>query len=341
MRSTALPRTSATSTSASAELSRTIKDISHGQIEKGDDSNGSAAPQSSRTRNGAPLPHYLCETTYKKDRLFRVLYAISVLINVAYFAVRVAYIVTGRVKVTAAADATDQELSRVQRQNDAAVIYSSLVLVAELGGFVLVHLGQQMFTRQRTKFTTMTDDNVARLRTVRHGRRLRMLTPPWRAALRSQSVACPALWLAQQPVLARYACAVESACSAQHHNAGRTSPTLCTARSASCASPAQHRGATCRCATPAASCSTSTASCAPTPRPPPRSRRACGTCLMRRCPSTPTSPSTSPTTATPSPRGPASAPLSSACAPRVRTPALYATALVQHDRTRATQQIAG
>lgn len=158
-----------------AELSRTIQDISHGQLKKDDDSNGSATRSSQPGRTPAHeddharanVPHYLCETSYKKDRLFRVLYALSVLINAAYFAVRIAYIVTGRVKVTAAIDANDKELSRVARQNDAALIYSILVLVAELGGFVLVHLGQQMFTRQRTNFTTMTDDNVARMRTVR------------------------------------------------------------------------------------------------------------------------------------------------------------------------------
>lgn len=96
------------------------------------------------------MPHYLAKTTLHKDRLFRVLYALSILVNLAYFVIRIVYIITGRVKVRAPDEdnATDANLAAVRRQNSAAIAYSIVVLIAEFGGFVLVHAGQQMFTRQ-------------------------------------------------------------------------------------------------------------------------------------------------------------------------------------------------
>ena len=99
--------------------------------------------------------------------MFKALYIISILVNVAYFAIRIVYIVTGRVKVSAPEDASESQLDAVATQNKSAVIYSSIVLVAELGGFVLVHVGQQMFTRQRTQFAEMTADNVSKMAQVR------------------------------------------------------------------------------------------------------------------------------------------------------------------------------
>ena len=103
----------------------------------------------------------------RKDRTFKFLYVISILINVAYFALRIVYIVTGRVKVTAPANASQSQLDAAATQRSAAVVYSIIVLVAELGGFVLVHVGQQMFTRQQTQFATMTPDNVSKMAQVR------------------------------------------------------------------------------------------------------------------------------------------------------------------------------
>ena len=45
--------------------------------------------------------------------------------------------------------------------------WSIIVLAAEIGGFVLVHLSQQMFIRQDTKFYEMAPDRVAQLKKVR------------------------------------------------------------------------------------------------------------------------------------------------------------------------------
>lgn len=115
---------------------------------------------------GKAVPHYLSKTIYQQDRTFRWLFAFSVLFSVAYFAVRVVYIVTGRVKVGMTADASPEQIRNVNRQNNSAIIYSSIVLVAEFGGFLLTHLGQQMFTRQRTRFGKMTDTNVERMKQV-------------------------------------------------------------------------------------------------------------------------------------------------------------------------------
>jgi hypothetical protein len=45
--------------------------------------------------------------------------------------------------------------------------WSLIVLAAEIGGFVLVHLSQQMFIRQDTKFYEMTEKNLERVTQVR------------------------------------------------------------------------------------------------------------------------------------------------------------------------------
>lgn len=113
-----------------------------------------------------PVPHYLSKTIYRQDRTFRWLFAFSVLFSMAYFAVRIVYIVTGKVKVGLPADATAEQIRTISRQNQSATVYSSIVLVAEFGGFLLIHLGQQMFTRQRTRFGKMTDANVERMKLV-------------------------------------------------------------------------------------------------------------------------------------------------------------------------------
>ena len=123
---------------------------------------GSGRPGAAHARR-KPVPHYLSKTTLHKDRLFRIMYVLSVLVNIAYFALRLVYICTGRVKVAAPEDASQSELDAAEKQNDSALTYSIIVLVAELGGFVLVHAGQQMFTKQRTQFAKMTDENVAKM----------------------------------------------------------------------------------------------------------------------------------------------------------------------------------
>jgi hypothetical protein len=45
--------------------------------------------------------------------------------------------------------------------------WSCVVLAAEIGGFVLVHLSQQMFIRQDTKFFEMAPERIQQLRDVR------------------------------------------------------------------------------------------------------------------------------------------------------------------------------
>lgn len=45
--------------------------------------------------------------------------------------------------------------------------WSLIVLAAEIGGFVLVHLSQQMFIRQDTRFYEMSPDRVRQLKQVR------------------------------------------------------------------------------------------------------------------------------------------------------------------------------
>lgn len=73
---------------------------------------------------------------------------------------------TGRVQILAAPPEEDDSDSNVDLQNRTALVYSIVVLVAELGGFVLVHAGQQMFWRQRTKWALMDERNVAGMREV-------------------------------------------------------------------------------------------------------------------------------------------------------------------------------
>lgn len=164
-----------------ADLTHNLTDISMSQMKK--HSNDAIAaeydtPQATEMRTttsddagppakpGKSVPHYLSKTMYRQDRTFCWLFAFSVLFSVAYFAIRVVYIVTERVKVGMTSDATPEQIRNVKRQNDSAIIYSSIVLVAEFGGFLLTHLGQQMFTRQRTRFGKMTDANVERMKQV-------------------------------------------------------------------------------------------------------------------------------------------------------------------------------
>lgn len=163
---------------ALAELSRTLQDISKEQTHsQGSYTQRPSVESSVRvTANQAYLqsprskrvPHYLAETTLHKDRLFRYLYGISIFINVVYFALRIVYIVTGKVKVRPpdGETATEEQLQAVEDQNAWAIVYSSIVLVAEFGGFILVHVGQQMFTRQKTKFAKMSPENVAKMSQV-------------------------------------------------------------------------------------------------------------------------------------------------------------------------------
>lgn len=57
-------------------------------------------------------------------------------------------------------------LRRIVEDNTYSFWWSCCVLAAEIGGFILVHLSQQMFCRQDTKFFEMSPERVAQLREV-------------------------------------------------------------------------------------------------------------------------------------------------------------------------------
>lgn len=115
---------------------------------------------------GEPVPHYLSKTTYIQNHTFRRLFGLSIFFSFVYFALRVVYIAMNNVKVAVPADSTPETLRLVERQNRVALLYSTIILCAELGGFILVHVGQQMFTRQKTKFGKMPDVNVEKMKQV-------------------------------------------------------------------------------------------------------------------------------------------------------------------------------
>lgn len=58
-------------------------------------------------------------------------------------------------------------LRRIVEDNTYSFWWSCCVLAAEIGGFILVHMSQQMFKRQDTKFFEMSPERVAQLREVR------------------------------------------------------------------------------------------------------------------------------------------------------------------------------
>lgn len=57
-------------------------------------------------------------------------------------------------------------LRKIVEDNTFSYWWSCFVLAAEIGGFILVHLSQQMFKRQDTKFFEMSPERVAQLREV-------------------------------------------------------------------------------------------------------------------------------------------------------------------------------
>jgi hypothetical protein len=126
----------------------------------------STSSSPSKYHRGEPAPYYLSNTTFIQNHTFRRLFGLSIFFSFAYFALRVVYIAMNKVKVAVPADSSAETLREVDRQNRAALVYSTIILCAELGGFILVHVGQQMFTRQTTKFTKMPDVNVEKMKQV-------------------------------------------------------------------------------------------------------------------------------------------------------------------------------
>ena len=162
-----------------ADLTQNLNSITHSQALKtqnglGYDDEpaspeplGSSASSSPSKLKSEPVPHYLSKTTYIQNHTFRRLFGLSIFFSFTYFALRVVYIAMNKVKVVVNPDnASAEALRDVERQNRAALVYSTIILFAELGGFILVHVGQQMFTRQKTKFGKMPDVNVAKMKQV-------------------------------------------------------------------------------------------------------------------------------------------------------------------------------
>lgn len=59
------------------------------------------------------------------------------------------------------------DLNRVIEDETYSYWWSCVVLAAEIGGFILVHISQQMFVRQDTKFYPLPAEHVQKLRDVR------------------------------------------------------------------------------------------------------------------------------------------------------------------------------
>jgi hypothetical protein len=163
-----------------------------------------ALRQTANQRRTEPCPieakHYFAKTTTRINVFYICLYILSILTSLFYFVIRVVYIAQGRGSVeiplnVAVEDPitgqerlvgellpdlaiggkiTDDMLSRPALASVKRIIdedtysywWSCCVLAAEIGGFILVHLSQQMFVRQDTKFYEMPPDRVAQLRNV-------------------------------------------------------------------------------------------------------------------------------------------------------------------------------
>lgn len=155
----------------------------------------------------AVAPHYHSRTALRVNYLYIFLYALSIIASIFYFVVRVVYIATGRASVKIPQNATfettidgrrtnatlaeilptlsigdeltDEILARPELSEVKSFIdedtysywWSCCVLAAEIGGFLLVHISQQMFIRQDTKFYPMPPETVNRLREARGRRR--------------------------------------------------------------------------------------------------------------------------------------------------------------------------
>lgn len=163
-----------------ADLTQNLNSITHSEALKKQNGLGfnaepaspeglaSSASSSPRKHRGEPVPHYLSKTTYIQNHTFRRLFGLSIFFSFTYFALRVVYIAMNKVKVVRPPpDSSADTLREIDRQNRAALLYSTIILCAELGGFILVHVGQQMFTKQKTKFGKMPDANVEKMKQVR------------------------------------------------------------------------------------------------------------------------------------------------------------------------------
>lgn len=153
--------------------------------------------------------HYYAKTTYRANYFYWLLYALSIIASLFYFVVRIIYIAQGNsapkiplnfttldatgteVQVSELLAGADQDLEigdtlpddlldndpnfadlrRVIDDETYSYWWSCVVLAAEIGGFILVHISQQMFVRQDTKFYPLPLEHVQKLRDVRPGTR--------------------------------------------------------------------------------------------------------------------------------------------------------------------------
>lgn len=119
------------------------------------------------------VPHYFAKTTTRPNYLYRFLYALSIVASLIYIGVRVYYIASGRSSLRIPRNVLGNQ-AVIQDLRDGftySYAWSTVVLLAEIGGFILVHVGQQMFTRQDTTFEPMTEAAVQKLRQIvkKHG----------------------------------------------------------------------------------------------------------------------------------------------------------------------------
>jgi hypothetical protein len=149
--------------------------------------------------------HYFAKTINTRNYYYMFLYALSIVASIAYFAIRIVYIAEGRFSVRiplnvvvdrpgggkdevgdllneAGFDIDPYEndeitesmldhpllagVKGIVERSTYSYWWSCCVLAAEIGGFILVHVSQQMFVRQDTKFYEMPPERVAQLREV-------------------------------------------------------------------------------------------------------------------------------------------------------------------------------
>jgi hypothetical protein len=152
------------------------------------------------TESTSRAMHYYAKTMYHANYFYWLLFALSILASLFYFVVRIIYIAQGRsapkipLNLTVESNGrnvtvqellppgmdigdelTDDLLKRPEFAGLKRVIddetysywWSCVVLAAEIGGFILVHVSQQMFIRQDTKFYPLPPEHVQHLRDVR------------------------------------------------------------------------------------------------------------------------------------------------------------------------------
>ena len=100
------------------------------------------------------VPHYLARTTVKTNTGFMLLFSLSVMLSIIYFVIRCIFLI----------EVTDEYEANTSSYS---LAWSIIVMFAELGGFILTHIGQQMFWKQHTTFTPMSTFMKHKMESVR------------------------------------------------------------------------------------------------------------------------------------------------------------------------------